>query len=58
MEHIESKNIIERFYNVVLRPKDPDGTVNSVDPNQTALLWVCTVCTGLSVQILFTVYAF
>ena len=35
-----------------MRPKDPAGIANSVDPDQTArtLIWVCTVCPDLSVQ--------
>ena len=38
-----------RFYHVVLPSTDADGTANSEDPDQTALLiWVCTVCLDLS----------
>ena len=37
-----------------MSPNDADGMANSVDPDQTAplssLIWVCTVCPGLSVQ--------
>ena len=29
-------------------PKDTDRIANSVDPDQTALIWVCTVCPDLS----------
>ena len=35
-------------------PKDAEGIANSVGPDQTAprssLIWVCTVCPGLSVR--------
>ena len=32
-------------------PKDAEGIVNSVDPDQTApLIWVYTVCPGISVR--------
>ena len=45
-----------RFYSAVTRPKDADGMANSVDPDQTAprssLIWICTVCSDLSVSIL------
>ena len=37
-----------------MSPNDADGMANSVDPDQTAprssLIWVCTVCPGISVQ--------
>ena len=34
-----------------MHPKDAEGIANSVDPDQTApLIWVCTVCPGLSVR--------
>ena len=37
-----------------MHPKDAEGIVNSVDPDHTAsrssLIWVCTVCPGLSVR--------
>ena len=52
-----------------MSPNDADGMANSVDPDQTAplgavcssrssLIWVCTVCPGLSVRKLriITVY--
>ena len=36
-----------------MSPNNADGMANSVDPDQTAplgsLIWVCTVCPGLSV---------
>ena len=35
---------------VIMLLKDADGIANSVDPDQTALIWVCTVCPGLSVR--------
>ena len=41
------------LYRWVMHPKDADGIANSVDPDQTArssLIWVCTVCPGLSVR--------
>ena len=38
----------------VMSPNDADGIANSVDPDQTAprssLIWVCTVCPGISVR--------
>ena len=35
----------------VMSPNDADGMANSVDPDQTApLIWVCTVCPGISVR--------
>ena len=34
-----------------MSPNDADGMANSVDPDQTApLIWVCTVCPGISVR--------
>ena len=30
--------------------KDAEGIANSVDPDQTSLIWVCTVCPDLSVR--------
>ena len=34
-----------------MSPNNADRTANSVDPDQTALLiWVCTVCPGISVR--------
>ena len=33
-----------------MSPNDADGMANSVDPDQTALIWICTVCPGISVQ--------
>ena len=39
------------LYHRVMSPHDADGMANSVDPDQTApLIWVCTVCPGISVQ--------
>ena len=39
------------LYHRVMSPNDADGMANSVDPDQTApLIWVCTVCPGLSVR--------
>ena len=41
------------LYHRVMSPNDADGTANSVDPDQTArssLIWVCTVCPGISVR--------
>ena len=37
------------LYHGVTSPNDADGMANSVDPDQT-LIWVCTICPGLSVQ--------
>ena len=31
-------------------PKGADEMANSVDPNQTALIWVCNVCSDLFVR--------
>ena len=50
----------------VMSPNDADGMANSVDPDQTAplgvgsLIWVCTVCPGISVRKLgiITVFLF
>ena len=42
-------------------PNDADGMANSVDPDQrSSLIWVCTVCPGLSVRKLriITVHGF
>ena len=33
-----------------MHPKDAAGIANSVDSDQTAQIWVCTVCPDLSVQ--------
>ena len=42
------------LYHRVIDPNDVDGMANSVDPDQTAprssLIWVCTVCPGISVR--------
>ena len=37
-----------RLYHRVMSPNDADGISNSVDPDQTSLIWVCTVCPGIS----------
>ena len=39
------------LYHRVMGPKQADGMANSVDPGQTrsSLIWVYTVCLGLSV---------
>ena len=37
----------------VMSPNDADGMANSVDPDpdcSSSLIWVCTVCPGISVQ--------
>ena len=37
-----------------MSPNSADGMANSVDPDQTApLIWVCTVCPGISGSALF-----
>ena len=36
-------------FNKDVFPKCGDGIANSVDPDQTAPLWVCPVCPNLSV---------
>ena len=39
------------LYHTVMSPNDADRMANSVDPHQTApLIWVCTVCPGISVR--------
>ena len=39
-----------------MSPNNADRTANSVDPDQTApLIWVCTVCPGISVRKLRTI---
>ena len=41
------------LYHIVMSPNDADGMANSEDPDQTAprsLIWVCTVCPGISVR--------
>ena len=39
------------LYHRVMSPNDADRMANSVDPDQTApLIWVCTVCPGISVR--------
>ena len=35
--------IVLKLYNAVMHPIDADRMANSVDPDQTAPLWVCTV---------------
>ena len=47
------------LYHRVMSPNDADGMANSVDPDQTpprsSLIWVCTVCPGISVRKLRTI---
>ena len=42
------------LYHRVMSPNDADRMANSVDPDQTAprssLIWVCTVCPGISIR--------
>ena len=38
------------LYRRVMNPNNAEGIANSVDPDQTAPLWVCTVCPGISVR--------
>ena len=38
------------LYHRVMSPNDADGMANSVDPDQTAPIWVCTVCSRISVR--------
>ena len=49
-----SKIWIMWLYHRVMSPNDADGMANSVDPDQTfsrsSLIWVCTVCPGISVR--------
>ena len=47
-------NGIVGYYSAILRSKDADRITNRVDTDQTApssLIWVCTVCSDLSVPI-------
>ena len=47
-------NVIVGFYSAILRSKDSDRITNRVDTDQTmrsSLIWVCTVCSDLSVPI-------
>ena len=34
----------------VMHPKDAAGIANSIDPDQSSLIWVCTVCPDLPVR--------
>ena len=38
-----------------MSPNDADRMANSVDTDQTAPLWVCTVCPGISVRKLWII---
>ena len=38
------------LYHRIMSPNDADGMANSVDPDQCSLIWVCTVCPGISVR--------
>ena len=38
-----------RFYHGVIPSNNAKGKANSEDPDQTALIWVCTVWPNLSV---------
>ena len=38
------------LYHRVMSANNADGMANSVDPDQTALIWDCTVCPNLSVR--------
>ena len=39
------------LYHRVMSPKDADGMADSVGPDQrSSLIWVCTVCPGISVR--------
>ena len=33
-----------------MSPNDAEGIANSVDPDQSSLIWGCTVCPGISVR--------
>ena len=48
------------FYHRVMSPNDTDGMANSVDSDRSSLIWVCTVCPGISVRKhrIITVYSF
>ena len=46
-----SKILTMWLYYRVMSPNDADGMANSVVPDQTApLIWVCTVCPGISIR--------
>ena len=38
------------IYHRVISPNDADGMANSVDTDRSSLIWVCTVCPGISVR--------
>ena len=38
-----------------MSPNDAEGIANNVDPDQSSLIWVCTICPGISVRKLNTV---
>ena len=38
------------LYHRITSPNDADGMANSVDPDRSILIWVCTVCPGISVR--------
>ena len=38
------------LYHRVMSPNDAEGMANSVDPDWSSLIWVCTVCPGISVR--------
>ena len=49
-------NVIVGFYSAILRSKDADRIANRVDTDhicslRSSLIWVCTVCSDLSVPI-------
>ena len=44
------------FYHKAVCPKDAGGMANSVDSDQTAPIWVFTVCLDLSVQKLTVIF--
>ena len=46
------------FYYRAIGSKDADWMTNSVDPDQTALIWVYTVCLDLSVRNLRNIMVF
>ena len=52
--HNVLKKNIAWFCNLVMNPKDADSTIptDSVNPDQSNLIWVCSACSDLFVPVL------
>ena len=50
-----SKIQIKMSFQTEICLKGADGMANSVDLSRSSLIWVCTVCQGLSIQKLRTI---